>query len=43
MKLYKILKSLTDSQLDKLMEIMHNFNMNVSQAVTFGYEEIISC
>ena len=42
MKLYKMLKSLTDSQLDKLMEIMHDFNFNLSQAFVFGYEEIIS-
>ena len=42
MKLYRILKSLTDSQLDKLMEIMHNFNFNVSQAVIFGYDDIMS-
>lgn len=42
MKIYRILKSLTDPQLDKLMEIMHNFNFNVSQALIFGYDDIIS-
>ena len=42
MKLYAILKSLTDPQLDKLMEIMTDFGFNVSQAFAFGYEDIIS-
>jgi len=42
MRLHKILKSLTDSQLDRLMGIMHEFGFNVSQAFVFGYEEIIS-
>ena len=41
MKLQKILKSLTDSQLDRLMDIMFNFNFNVSQAFIFGYEDIM--
>ena len=42
MKLNKILKSLTDSQLEKLMDIMYLFNFNVSQAITFGYYDIMS-
>ena len=40
-KQHEILKSLTDSQLDKLMDIMYLFNFNVSQALVFGYEDIM--
>lgn len=39
---HEILKSLTDSQLDKLMDIMYLFNFNVSQALVFGYEDIMA-
>jgi len=41
-KLHKILKSLTDSQIDKLMDIMYLFNFNVSQAFIFCCEDIMN-
>ena len=40
-KLYKIIKSLTDLQLDRLMDLMDHFGFTVAQAVVVGYDEIV--
>lgn len=41
LKLNEIIKSLTDLQLDRLMNLMDRFGFTVAQAVIVGYDEIV--
>ena len=41
LKLHKIIKSFTELQLDRLMDIMDRFGFTVAQAVIVGYGEIM--
>ena len=42
MKMHKILKMLSDAQLDKLMEIIDKFGFSVAEAMVIGYDDIMS-
>ena len=42
MKINEFLKALTDAQIDALMGLMNDYGWNVTEAVMFGYDDILA-